>query len=117
MYKVYILLVIVILILILGNMFITREGFYQSEGDDGGTTAVVQEECTFEEEQTENDCNKVVTEQRDEFLIHNVCPLNPKCLGVCINDFTWTEENKKSLGIFDKSSYWLKKINGIHFKS
>lgn len=107
MYKVYVLLLIVLLILIIGNIFITREGFYNDEPTISSSSSQTETEieCSFETKQVENDCNKITTENNDEFLVHNVCPLNPKCLGICVNDFTWTEENKKALGIFDKSSY------------
>lgn len=112
MYRIYILLVVVVLIIIIGNIFITREGFYQAgDGEDEETaeeeevTEQVEQECTFTTEQVENDCNKIVTDDRDEFEVHNVCPLNPMCLGICVNDFTWTEENKAALGQFDKDRY------------
>jgi hypothetical protein len=99
MYKVYILLLIVILIIVLGNLFITREGF-------GVTSSISQpDECTFTTDQVDSECNKIVTEVGDEFKVHNVCPLNPKCVGTCINDFTWTADNKIQLGQFDKHRY------------
>jgi hypothetical protein len=112
MYKVYVLLLVVILIIIIGNMFITREGFYQEGNNDNGEDDVVPStqsdteiECTFETRQVKDDCNKIVTNDKDEFTVHNVCPLNPKCLGTCVNDFTWTKENKQELGMFDKPRY------------
>ena len=94
MYKVYILLLIVIIILVLGNFFITREGF-------GVTSSSTDDECTFSTGQVDDDCNKIVTEDGDEFKVHNVCPLNPTCLGICINDFTWTDENKAYINSYN----------------
>ena len=111
MYRIYILIIVVVLIIIIGNIFITREGFYQAGNEDDGAaddeevTEQVEQECVFTTEQVENDCNKIVTDDGDEFEVHNVCPLNPSCLGICVNDFTWTEENKAALGQFDRNSY------------
>jgi hypothetical protein len=107
MYKIYIVLFIIILILLLGNMFITREGFFSQ------TTSVSNirfDNCVFDEEKKDDDCNKGITANGHEFKIHNVCPLNPKCLGVCVNDFTWTEENIAELSKkynIDTSSFKL----------
>ena len=72
MYKVYVLLLIVLLILIIGNIFITREGFFQDDTVVPSPSNQTEIECTFETNQVENDCNKIVTENNDEFLVHNV---------------------------------------------
>ena len=105
MYKIYILIFTVIIILIIGNMCITREGFYQT------TTTSAQnefefEECKIIEVDDDKDCNKIEADNT-EFLVHNVCPVDPKCLGICVNNFTWTEENKNALGFFDRDSFKL----------
>ena len=95
MYKIYIVLLIIILILVIGNIFITREGFFQGEIPSATIESlkIREDNCVFDEENKNDDCNKGITEDGNEFKIHNICPLNPKCLGVCVNDFTWTEEN------------------------
>ena len=90
MYKIYIVLIIIILILLLGNIFITREGFFSTTTS---ASNIRVDDCVFDETEKDDDCNKGITSNGHEFKIHNVCPLNPKCLGICVNDFTWTEEN------------------------
>ena len=97
MYKIYIVLLIIILILLIGNIFITREGFFQEPLPSTSASGIRVDNCVFDEEGKDDDCNKGITNDGHEFKIHDVCPLNPKCLGVCVNDFTWTEENKAEL--------------------
>ena len=48
----------------------------------------------------DDDCSVIQTET-GSFLVHNVCPSDPKCLGICVNDHTWTTKNKDALGNLD----------------
>ena len=51
-----------------------------------------------------DDCDPDVTEDsvielmmlkiHGSYLVHNVCPKDPSCIGICINDHTWTSVNK-----------------------
>ena len=50
---------------------------------------------------SDNDCSNIRTRRGDEITIRNVCPKDPRCLGICIDDHTWTEKNKRDLGPFD----------------
>ena len=62
----------------------------------------------------DSNCNKIIplpkenvtnlqnsNGREDSYLpqnsIHTVCPYNPKCLGICLNDFVWTKENIEDL--------------------
>ena len=49
----------------------------------------------------DSDCSNIRTRLGDEITIRNVCPKDPKCVGICIDDHTWTEKNKRDLGPFD----------------
>ena len=94
MYKIVVILIILFIILLLGHFFITREGF-----DTPTTTSTfIDNECKFEEELNDNNCNKIEdNDSGNEFTINNVCPNDPRCLGICINDHTWTDANKRDL--------------------
>ena len=50
MYKIITILVIVVLILLIGNIFITSEGF---------TTDAEDTECSFDEDQDDENCNRI----------------------------------------------------------
>lgn len=57
----------------------------------------------------DSNCNKIIPIKKksitntagDTYLpqynVHTVCPYNPKCLGICLNDFVWTDKNLNSL--------------------
>ena len=96
-----------ILILVIGNLFITREGFFDgnnAENTPGVTTSAEslrEDNCVFDRDSADKDCNKGTTDDGNEFKIHNVCPFDPRCLGTCVNDFTWTDENKAQLRSFN----------------
>ena len=112
MYKVIVLILIVLIIIIIGNIYITREGFFNSpnspdqcqtetDGDD--------DECTFDEEDNDKNCNLIEDkENNNSFYVHNVCPKDPRCLGVCINDHTWTDANKRVLNYTNAETGALK---------
>jgi hypothetical protein len=93
MYKISIVILIVIIILILGNIFISQEGFFQP-------TKQTINFCNMETPERTNDCSIIETES-GAYRVHNVCPTDPRCLGVCVNDHTWTTKNKEELGNFD----------------
>ena len=112
MFKVIVLILIVIIILIIGNIFITRDGFT------GGTTStIVDSECSYDDEDDEN-CNVIEDpNNNNSFLVHNVCPKDPRCLGICINDHTWTDANKRFLNYTNAESGELKNQNFKHLIS
>ena len=110
MYKTIVILIIVFLILILGNIFITREGFK--------TTRVSSSECSFEDDTGDSDCNRIEDDtNNNSFSVHNVCPNDPRCLGVCINDHTWTEANKRDIGYVNANVGELKNPEFSHLIS
>ena len=41
----------------------------------------------------DSDCSKIESLTGDDFNIHTVCPYSPECLGICLNDFTYTNHN------------------------
>lgn len=104
MNKVIIIVVIVLIILIIGNIYITNEGFSSgaptqlsppTTQSSSPPTEYVEQECSFDDEEEDSNCNSIEdTETGDTFYVHNVCPNDPRCLGICINDHTWTELNK-----------------------
>ena len=111
MYKTIVILIIVLLILILGNIFITREGFQTS-------SVASDNECSFDDEERDSDCNKIEDSANDSsFSVHNVCPNDPRCLGVCINDHTWTDANKRSVGYVNANTGDLKNPEYAHLIS
>jgi hypothetical protein len=97
MNKLIIIIIIVLLILIIGNIYITNEGFSSGSPTTQPplpTTQYVEPECRFDDEDVDSNCNRIEdSETGDSFYVHNVCPNDPRCLGICINDHTWTEAN------------------------
>ena len=99
MYKISIVILIIIIILIIGNMFISREGFYQADAEPEQTLSVFNPSCTMDDID-DSDCS-VIDIENGSFRVNNVCPSDARCLGVCINDHTWTAVNKQQLGSRD----------------
>jgi hypothetical protein len=88
MYKIIVIVLIVLIIILIGNMYITREGFQT-------TSVAFDKECSFDDEDTDENCNQIEDiENNNSFTVHTVCPKDPRCLGICINDHTWTSANK-----------------------
>ena len=109
MYKIITILVIVVLILLIGNIFITSEGF---------TTAVGDTECSFDEDQDDENCNRIDAPGiNSSFFVNNVCPKDPRCLGICINDHTWTDANKRQINYRNAISGRLKNPEFSHLLS
>jgi hypothetical protein len=96
---------IILLIILLSCVYVTREGFQDQEPTPTSTSV---DECGFQESEegenndSDSDCSKVVTRDGDEFQVRNVCPKDPRCLGICIDNFTWTEKNINDLGAFSQ---------------
>lgn len=95
MYKISIVILIVIIILLISNIFISSEGFSQP-------TEPVKfiPSCNMSIPDRTSDCSIIETES-GAYRVNNVCPEDPRCLGICINDHTWTVKNKQELGSFD----------------
>ena len=92
------IVLIILLIILLSCVYVTREGFQTNR-----TTSASVDECGgYNVEEEDSDCSNVVTRSGDEFQIRNVCPKDPNCLGICIDNFTWTEKNINDLGAFSQ---------------
>ena len=98
MYKISIVVLIVIIILIIGNIFISREGFFSEPTQPN----LFIPSCNMNIPDRTNDCNIIETDS-GAYRVNNVCPDDPRCLGICVNDHTWTTKNKQQLGSFDSS--------------
>ena len=102
------IILIIFLIIILSCVYITREGFNTDSNspiltstaiDTSSTSAsILEDDCTFGDNSGDEDCSNVITESGDEFEVRNVCPYDPRCLGICIDNFTWTDKNLSDLG-------------------
>ena len=57
------------------------------------------------------------TETGNTFTVNTVCPKDPKCLGICINDHTWTDANKRFLNYTNVQSGDLKNPKYKHLIS
>ena len=69
----------------IGNIYITRDGFTGRTTPDPPTTStLLNPECSYDEEDDEN-CN-LIEDPNNNYFVHNVCPKDPRCLGICIND-------------------------------
>lgn len=115
--RIVIVVLVILIIFLVSNIFITREGFYTNElsnnisiNQDFITPNTIEEfsilepyECSYDEEPSDDDCYNIRTIQGDEKKVRNVCPKDPRCLGICIDDHTWTEKNKRDLGAFDSN--------------
>ena len=96
MFKVIVLILTVLIIILIGNIYITREGF--GGGDNSTPTPTIDTECSFDDTDNDENCNMIEDpDTNNTFLVHNVCPKDPRCLGICINDHTWTDANKSAL--------------------
>jgi hypothetical protein len=91
MNKLVIVLIIVIIILLIGNFYITREGFFS----EATTASLYVDDCDPKVTEDSN-CNRIDDAENPmgSYLVHNVCPKDPSCIGICINDHTWTSVNK-----------------------
>ena len=113
MYKLIVLCIVVLLILILGNIYITREGFQQSPTTSSGG-------CSFDEEQEDENCNNIQIRSGDtlnSFVVNTVCPDDPRCIGICVNDHTWTDANKRNQLFSEYVSGTLKDEQSSHLIS
>lgn len=110
MFKVTILVLIVFIIILIGNIYITRDGFTGISPPDPPTTStLLNPECSYEEEGDDENCNMIEDkETNNTYFVHNVCPKDPKCLGICINDHTWTDANKRVLNYTNAETGELK---------
>ena len=98
MFKVLVLILTVLIIILIGNIYITREGFGGGDNSTPTSTTKIDTECSFDESERDENCNMIEDpDTNNSFLVHNVCPKDPKCLGICINDHTWTDANKRAL--------------------
>jgi len=140
MNKLCILIFVFVFLIIIGSVFITREGFDDSQATSSSSAKedpcsifekckkidVSQEDkssqkkdeickkgnakCEFDEntgicgvnkELKDSDCSEIETKEKEKKdkpniqTVFNVCPENPDCVGICLNQFTWTEENMK----------------------
>lgn len=42
---------------------------------------------------TDSNCGQITAVDGSEYNVHTVCPYSPECVGICLNDFTYTAEN------------------------
>ena len=66
----------------------------------------------MEDKENDKNCNYIEDKvNNNSFYVHNVCPKDPRCLGICINDHTWTDANKRPLNYLNAKTGDLKKPN------
>ena len=121
--KLFILVVVLLCILLINYIYVTREGFngckyYPSVTEKCSSfyckIHTTKKECNNHKAHCEwnipngkcankenvnvnalndSDCSKIETLSGDSFNINTVCPYSPECLGICLNDFTYTKDN------------------------
>ena len=69
MYRISIVILIIIIILIIGNMFISREGFYQANSQPEQTLSVYNPTCHSDLE-IDDDCSVIQTENGSLFIMY-----------------------------------------------
>lgn len=70
-------------------------GIYRTEADcpDSCIWDENKEKCVDDNADDDSDCGVINSVTGDQFRINTVCPYSPECLGICLNDFTFTEQN------------------------
>lgn len=95
-------------------------GRYRTQADcpvQGCTWDENKEKCVGNNLDNDSDCGVINSVTGDEFRINTVCPYSPECLSICLNDFTFTEENLPYNNVTPYNSLINKlkiKVNGVN---
>ena len=79
------------------NCSVTLCGIHKTEADCPNDGSCIwksdKNKCVDKNNDEDSDCSVIESLIGDQFRINTVCPYSPECLGICLNDFTFTEEN------------------------
>jgi hypothetical protein len=78
------------------NCSVTLCGIHKTNADcptDSCIWDTDKNKCVDNNNDKDSDCSVINSLIGDKFKINTVCPYSPECMGICLNDFTFTKEN------------------------
>ena len=123
MNKLIVLILVTFIILITNYIYVTNEGFtptvvssgeqqsncnnasYLEENCLSCSSYNTEESCPSEgcrwdsntnkciDPNSDSNCGQITAADGSDYNVHTVCPYSPECVGICLNDFTYTTEN------------------------